>query len=194
MPGYNQYSYYDPGQVVPPSGTIDPGLVCLWYESAALTILPDLTTGVRDWDVLSDIRDRLIATGAFDGVHLSGLPAEYGRSAGEARMAVCTLSAWDDTDDWDDTEDVSIPRAVAWTLTLFVRQSDPESRDREADRLANVAQNVLDGRSLAGVTLPGLTKIRRGRWERSPAPERRLVLMGEFTYLVNAFDGHDTTE
>jgi hypothetical protein len=90
--------------------------------------------------------------------------------------------------------DVSIPRAVAWTLTLFVRQSDPESRDREADRLANVAQNVLDGQSLAGITLPGLTKIRRGRWERSPAPERRLVLMGEFTYLVNAFDGHDTTE
>jgi hypothetical protein len=153
-----------------------------------------LTTGLRDWDVLSDIRDRLIATGAFDGVHLSGLPAEYGRSAGETRMAVCTLSGWDDADDWDDAEDVSIPRAVAWTLTLFVRQSDPESRDREADRLANVAQNVLDGQSLAGITLPGLTKIRRGRWERSPAPERRLVLMGEFTYLVNAFDGHDTTE
>jgi hypothetical protein len=173
-------------------GFLDGPLVTSGYVSGTGSGAATAPAG-RDWDVLGAIRDLLTLTGQFDLVALSGLPEDRGFAA-VSTACVIQPGAWEDVDEWDDAVEVSIPRRVSWTLTILVRDSDPEVRDSTADRLSNLAQDTLDGVSLGGITLPGRTKLRRGVWSRPASAERRLVLAGEFTYIVSGFAGHDDTD
>lgn len=137
----------------------------------------------RDWGVLEDIRSRLEATYAFQGVFLS-------QPIGEGDSAVVGPWKFDEIDHDEDEQ----YRHVQWQLTITVRNADAALRDREIDRLYNVAANVLDGQSLGGICLPGLTKLRRGEWQKPDPPSRQLVCTGEFVYLIEGDDGHGTTE
>lgn len=145
--------------------------------------------------MIESIRAVLTATGAFDAVRVSAPPEDWGQSAGALRLAVVEPVGWSEIDERDDPSAVQSDRELSWNVTIHVRDEDPLIRDRECDRLASVVQNALSGVSLAGLTLPGLTRCGgRGRWLRAEPPERRLVVSGLATYFVDGFDGHNEDE
>ena len=151
--------------------------------------------GQRDWYVLEAIRDRLAETNAFDDVYLSGLPDGQGRGAGELKVAILEPADWDELDESDDEADVQDTVRVRFRLTLIVREEDPELRDREVDRLLNVAKNAINGQPLVpDQTIPGWTKLRKGKWEKAVTPERRMTVAGETAYWVDGETSHDETE
>lgn len=151
-------------------------------------------TAVRDDDIFQEIVIALRATGEFDGVHYPSPSPEHGFAAGEIRSAVLTPIA----SDWDSQYDdglgaADVIRNVMYTVTVAVREPDPVTRAREFDRLANVVSNALDGKSLAGVTLPALTGFRSGRVGRLSSPEQQITLTGNFTYFVDGWSTYDET-
>lgn len=149
----------------------------------------------RDWSILEAVQAALKETGEFDDVYLSDLPESRGRGAGELKLAIIEPQEWDEIDARDDPDDVEDTVQIKFRLTLIVRHGDPVSRDAEVDRLLNVAKNVVDSQTLVrGLTIPGWTKLRRGRWERAVAPERRMTITGETAYWVSGDDQHDEAE
>lgn len=145
---------------------------------------------IRDWDILDDIVARLKACGAFDGVHASDLPETRGRGADRKALAIVAPDSWDESEGWDDPDEPQWLRKVDWTLTVIARAEDPRSRDRHADRLLQAACVALDFKCLAGVTLPGLTKITAGRYLPAVPPTRAIRASGTFAYLIDGPDGH----
>jgi hypothetical protein len=148
---------------------------------------------LRDADVIDDVIARLEATAAFGGVFWGEPPERHGRSAELTTMAVVEPDAWVETDEFDDQADYqSVPR-VTFTLTLFARNPDPETRDRLLDRLSTVARNAINETSLAGITIPGLTILRRGKYRPATNPERQMTIVGEYAYFVDGPSGHGTS-
>jgi hypothetical protein len=146
----------------------------------------------RDRTLLHAIADRLRATGQWDEVLTTGPPEDKGASAASVKLACLELAAFDEFDLLDDYASITQERNVRYTLLVLVRDQDADTRDDEADRLCNVASNALNGVSIAGQTVADKTRLRRGVWQPAAAPERRIVVQGEFTYLVDDFSLHDT--
>lgn len=156
---------------------------------------PAAATGVRDWLILEAIQQALDATQQFDGVYLSELPEQHGRSAQETRVAIVLPLDWQEVDDADGPTGVEDVVRMRYQLVLLVRNEDPVERDRDLDRLLGVCKNEIDGVELIpGQTFPGWTKLRSGKWEPAAAPERRMTVVGECAYLVVGDDQHDTEE
>lgn len=148
----------------------------------------------RDYDVLQDIADRLTATNQFDGVWLSGLPEDRGRPAGDLNAAVVSPRDWTEDDAHQDVAGAVNTRQVKYDLTLIVRREDAEIRDRELDRLLNVAQNALDGVAFLDICIAPWSKLTRGKHERPAAPERRMSVTGAYAYHVIGDDNHDEAD
>lgn len=166
------------------------------FNSSDLSAAPSPPQGLRDWHVLEGVRDLLAATNEFDGVGLSELPETQGVGAGVIKLAIVSPLDWEEIDETDDEADVQDTIRVRFTLTLLVRIDDAALRDNETDRLLCVCKNALDGRPLVmrggeSATIPGWTKLRRGRWEKAVPPERRMTVLGESTYWIDGDDGHD---
>lgn len=142
----------------------------------------------RDQDVFDDIAVRLRDTDAFLDVYQAH-PTQDGAEARGDTAWVQPLD-WDELDHRQDPDGAEVTHHAHFTLTLAVRDGDPAERDRRLDQLAGIALNALDGQSLADLTLPGLTAIRKAKWEDPALPERRLTLTGEFAYFVPAPDAH----
>lgn len=147
----------------------------------------------RDWDVLESARDLLATTQQFDNVYLTSFD-DRSISTSDGYSAVVQPLDGDEVDTRDDGDETEQTSHSRWTLTLVGRADDPEVRDRELDRLQSVAQNALDGVSLAGLTIPGLTKLRRGKWEKPKPPERRITLTGEYSYWLDDWSAHDIND
>ena len=118
------------------------------------------------------------------------LPEVRGQAAGDRLAAVVALSDWEEEDESDDPTEVQVTRKVRWTLTLIARDEEPEERERLLSGLLVASQNALNGQSLAGITIPEWSKLRRGRLETASSPEQRMTVMGEFTYWIDGFSGH----
>jgi hypothetical protein len=154
--------------------------------------VPTAPTGYRDRDAFEAIKTVLSATGEFAAV-VFGTPADdLAAGADQIPMAIITPNEWEEVDDVDPIVGV---RHVSYTLTLATRDEDPQTRFEQLDRLTSIAQNTLDGTDLNGGCVPALTRLRRGRFETKPRhPEQRVILSGEFSYLISTYSGHDTTE
>ena len=147
----------------------------------------------RDWDVFESISTLLAATNEFDNIYRSALPESNGQRS-EDQLAACVAPRdWDEVDDADNASTQQIKRSVRWTLTLMVREDDPEIRERYLDRLLNIAMTAIDGKSLAGLTIPAWTKLRKGSYELPNAPEQRMTCQGEFVYWIDGFGSHDAS-
>lgn len=133
-------------------------------------------------DVRIAVRDLLDATTAFDGVYLSGLPERRGERGGDLLAAAIEPAETAASCGWDGASSSSIMSARA-TITLMARDDDPQTRDEMAERLLETARAALDGRSLAGKTLPEWTRIRSWVWREPTPPERRIEASLEFRYL-----------
>lgn len=139
---------------------------------------------VRDPDILDDIQARLKAIGLFDNVYRSALPEDRGQSASDNMAAAVAMNEWQEIDDADDGPNLRLQRTVRWTLTLFVREDDPQVRERKLDKLLAASQKALDGKSLAGVTVPDWTRLRRGTYQTPASPEQRMTVAGDAIYWV----------
>jgi hypothetical protein len=175
-------------------GIFSPGFFASGFFSGGTAGAATANTLRRDADVIRDVIDRLTITGSFDGVYWGELPERRGRPADVLAMAVVEPDSWAETDEFDDFSDYqSVPRNT-FKLTLMTRNPDPETRDRSLDRLACVARNAVNEQSLAGVTIPGLTILRRGKWSPASNPERRMTIIGEYAYFVDGASAHNTDD
>lgn len=169
-------------------GTLDP----LFDDgSPNIIVIPDVVG--RDADIIDDVIDRLTSTGQFAGVYWGELPELRGRPAELLAMATVEPASWNETDEFDDEFDYQSVVKGTFLLTLFTRDKDPRTRDRILDLLRTAAANAINEQSLAGITIPGLTILRNGKYLPANNPERRMSIVGEYAYFVNGPTGHDTT-
>jgi hypothetical protein len=148
--------------------------------------------GYRDSDAYSAILSALVATGEFAAVEFApGGGGEPSAIAADVDPLIFVVpGAWRESDDADPAY---LLRFVGYTLTLTVRDENAITGFARLDRLGAVVQNALDGSTLGGGCLPGLTRVGRGAYDpKSPYPDRRLSLEGEFAYRI-ARSGRDTT-
>jgi hypothetical protein len=131
----------------------------------------------RDWAILEDCKDRLEATGVFDGVYL-GDPKDNFSGSDEGSVAFLHLQEWTESG----YQDTLQGRLTKWTLILVARDADPSARDRRLSRLFRAAKTALDHRCLANYTYPDYTVLARARWEKAEDDERRLTVTGEWGY------------
>jgi len=134
-------------------------------------------------DIRGAIRDLLEATSAFDGVYLSGLPEHRGERGGDLRAAAIEPDETQAAGHWDDLSGSLVMTARA-TITLMARDDDPQTRDEAVEELLQTTFDALDGRSLAGRTLPEWTGVRSWTWRKPTPPERRIEAALEFRYLI----------
>lgn len=154
---------------------------------------PGATYDPRDFGILEDIVARLAATGQFEFVHLVCLPEDQGFGANETVAAVVEPVEWSEpVEEFDDGGTVT--HAFRWRITLLRREADPAVNAKALDLLQDVAANAVNGQSLAAITFPPMTRIRRGVWNRRAAPEQRVVLNGDCTYEVVGYASHDVTD
>jgi hypothetical protein len=141
---------------------------------------------VRDWDVFEDLVGELEATGEFsDVVYL--LPGEAVEAAGRNPLAGVKPRGWVERPGGDGG---SLIRTVRYELAIVVVDPEPRSRYAWGDRLACLAQNRIDGSSLGGACIPGLSVLRGGDLrDGGGADALMLVLDGEFAYAIDPASG-----
>jgi hypothetical protein len=147
----------------------------------------------RDRDVRNDIKARLEATNVFDGVWISGKPEDYGQAASEYAAVLIEPISWNDADLWDDEPDGGIVRTATLKLTFHLREFDPQLRDEAAELLCDIAANTLNGKSLAGLTLPAKTRFGAGNWLPPEPPERKVAVTFSYQYIIEGWDEFGTT-
>lgn len=149
---------------------------------------------MRERDVRLDVAESLRATGEFHVVALGERSA--GDFATASDLSFALIEPMDSrTDELSD--------AAAWGATLVKarcsitvgrRLHDPVLRDDDAERLLNVTRRALNGRSLAGVTLPDFTKVESWSWRPQADSERRVVCVLSFTYLDEGWNVADVSD
>jgi len=70
---------------------------------------------------------------------------------------------------------------------------DPQLRDEGAELLLDTAANTLNGQSLAGLTMPALTRFSGWTWKDATPPERRIIASFSYQYIVEGWESYDTT-
>jgi hypothetical protein len=139
----------------------------------------------RDRQILALAAGLLRETNQFALVTTSGLPEVQGQPAEAAALASLELDGFDEEKFADEPVDsFSYTRTVRYTLTLIVRNSDPDARDDEVDRLAAVCGNALVGENYGGETIETYSTLAKGTYLAAAAPERRLKLTGQFAYDI----------
>jgi hypothetical protein len=148
---------------------------------------------VRDRDFLRLVRDALEATNEFHEVTTRGLPEDAGGSAESLKLAALSLAGFTEQTWFNGGAGVPQYREVQFTLTVLVRDPDPDACADEADRLGAVAADAVNGRSLGGLTFTDKTRLTGGKYLPSATPEVRLQIAGTFAYDLADYTGHDTT-
>ncbi len=147
----------------------------------------------RERDIRDAIRTALIATDLFDDAWLTGLPEEYGQSAGETRAAAIQPVTTRRLSGWDGEPGGQVEYATTIKVTILCRDPDPQLRDERAELLLNTLIDAVDGQALVpALNVPQLTAVASWSWQEEQPPERRIVAMIQTHYLV-AWGGFDTS-
>lgn len=141
------------------------------------------------------IVEGLMETGAFAGVH-KHLPENWGRGASEITSAAVELPAGKEKPQYDnfDDDDQTMLVDEQLTVTLMVRNGDPDVRDDTALDLLQYLKNVVNGRELAQLTVGGHTYV--SGWTPLPekVPERRYRCNVAIQYLAENWDRDTDTQ
>jgi hypothetical protein len=153
---------------------------------------------MRDKDVRLAIKKLLEETNQFNLVSLKGLPAQKGAPAGDLAFAVIQPDTINQMDRWDSGEEALnalAPIGLEITSTVLVtvmsRNEDPQIRDERAENLAELAINTIQGKALAGLTCPDLTRFVNARFLPEKPPERRVVLLFRYVYILDGWAAYD---
>jgi hypothetical protein len=151
----------------------------------------------RDRDVRNAIVAALQATGVFDTVNVSGLPEAFGVGASNGAAAFIEP---DNSSIDERLGDTPLYGALVVTsrcrITFAYRASsadDAQTRDEAAENLVEYAMNALNGVALADLTSPQLSRFMSWQWAPAAAPERRIVAVFQYAYIIQSWDGFDTT-
>lgn len=149
----------------------------------------------REFHVWADVEARLNATGRFELVEIAE-PADVTNEVAADRIpaAIITPLSGEEMDFADDTDDVRNDATSVFNLTLIVRSTEPRERFDLLDQLRSAVQNAINGKSLANLTVPAFTRVRRWQYQPAKDPEKRLVLTVEFRYIVAGHDDHDESD
>jgi len=169
--------------------TIDPGL---WLLLSGPSTPPDPSTiaPYRDADIYDDIIARLNATGEF--TYVDSFEAGGPESSADATWLATVVPG--DAEDIDLFDPIVIDRHGVGTITISVIETDPRTRWRKLEELANVARNALNGKSLADLTFPALTMVRHHSTGKPMSPGQPIVLDIEYTYQLEGFDSYNTAD
>ena len=150
---------------------------------------------MRDRDVRNAIVAALQATGAFDagGVWITGLPEDRGAGASNVAAAAIEPVSSSLDDRWDAPPEGGLVVTSLVAITLLFRHEDAQLRDEAAELLFDTAANALNGQSLAGLTLPAMTRFTNWRWEKPAPPERRLTAIFSYQYIIDGWFNFDVT-
>jgi hypothetical protein len=148
---------------------------------------------MRDRDVRNAIQAALVATGAFDGVWIWGLPEEHGTGSSQLAAAAIEPESSSQQDHWDGGPGTGLLVTSRVIITLLVRCEDPQLRDEGVELLVDTAADALNGQSLAGFTLPDVTRFLSWAWLAPTPPERRVKATFQYAYLVDSWAGYDVT-
>jgi hypothetical protein len=163
-------------------------------------LIPPIVVGARDGTCYLDMAARIGSVAAFGegACVVAGSPdaAEF-----TARPLCLVIPGdYDQLDDADESDPadhdgmgVRIPRHCTFQIVLVVKDEEVSRRSDELDRLVHVIHNAVDGQSLAGASIPGLSRIRRGGRRYVRHPDEGITLFGEFTFFIEGFGAHDTT-
>jgi hypothetical protein len=144
----------------------------------------------RDYDGFATVVAALRATGEFADVVFGATAERWAGGVDLSPIAVITPQRWSES---DDTDPIVVVRQVSFSLAIAVRDDDTESGFNRLDRLVCTAQNAIEGSDLGGSCLPALTRLNRGFYDPSAVyPEMRVVLQGEFTYLIPSPNRYST--
>jgi len=157
---------------------------------------------VRDRDIRNAIHDALVATQAFDGVWIWGLPEDYGSGASQLAAAAIEPDSSTQEDRWDAPALGELIVTTTVTITLLARNDDPQLRDEAVELLLDTAANALNGQNFAAfnavdgtpITMPGLTRFRSWKWLPAAAPERRIRSTFSYAYLVEGWNALDVNQ
>jgi hypothetical protein len=148
---------------------------------------------MRDRDVRNAIQAALIATNAFNGVFVWGLPEDYGSGASNEAFAAVVPQSSRQEDLWDSEPAGGLVITSRVSIVLAFRQIDPQLRDEGAELLLDTAANALNGQSLAGLTLPPTSRIVQWDWQPPTVPERRINAVFSYQYINEGWDEYDVT-
>lgn len=148
---------------------------------------------MRERDVRNNIRDRLLATNAFTDVWITGLPEDSGAAASDLTAAAIEPVATGMRSGWDAQTEGAIEFIATVTVTLLARNEDVQLRDEQAELLLDILADAVDGKSLAGLTVPGKTYVSAWKWQPPAPPERRIAATVSFSYIVT-WEGFDTSD
>jgi hypothetical protein len=151
---------------------------------------PAMAPGVSDREAFDAIVGVLTASGEFADVLFGRAPCAAIITAAAHPLAVVIPDRWSETVDIDPDHRI---RSASYRLLLAVRDGEPRAGYRHLDRLACLAQNLLDQTDLGGRTLAALTRLDRGRPMSSSFPEQWMLLRGEFAYRFARADGRNAT-
>lgn len=135
-----------------------------------------------DRDAFEAVLALLRSTGAFERVLFENLFDRDRHNSATGPLVSLVPEGWEE---FDDVDPASLLRRVDFSLSLLVRDDEPSTRFDRLARLEAAVHDAIQGADLGGC-LPGLTRVRRGRYDpRSLHPEQILRLDGEFTYMNN---------
>lgn len=145
-----------------------------------------MTALYRDRQYLKIIAGLLVETGQFDAVTTTGPPEDRGQTAEYLKLAGLELAGFKEETWASEPTGPSYLRTVQYLLYLHVRDPDPDARDDEIDRLAQLAANAVVAQELGGESVFQATTLARGQYQAAVAPERRLKIAGEFQYVLES--------
>jgi hypothetical protein len=148
---------------------------------------------MRDRDVRNAIQAALVATNAFNGVFVWGLPEDYGSGASNEAFAAVVPQSSRQEDLWDAAAVGGIVITSRVSIVLAFRQIDPQLRDEGAELLLDTTANALNGQSLAGLTFTQTARIVQWDWQPVTVPERRINAVFSYQYIVEGWDEYDVT-
>lgn len=143
-------------------------------------------------DVLAAAKAALEATNAFDRVYLGALPDARGQSSRDLAAAAILPIQGTASGLADDVTSGMMLCRMTFSVVVMARAEDEEDRYRMAGRLLAITENAINGRSLAGLTLPPTTRVASWTWERDSAPERRVRATVSCDYLTPSWTGFNT--
>jgi hypothetical protein len=143
----------------------------------------------RDRDAFASLVNALSASSEFAEVVFPSPLDSSPIGADRSPLAVVVPTQWLEQ---PDSSSSLMLRRVSFTLTLVVRSEDPRERFEILDRLTSIVQNAIEGSTLGGGCLAGMTHLRKGRYDpASRHPELRLSIDGGFGYTISSATGHD---
>jgi hypothetical protein len=150
---------------------------------------------MRDRDVRNDIVARLIATNAFDpGAVWLWCPDDLGEGTSLTSAVGVEPESSSQRDEWDDQPGGGLIVTSTVMITVYHRLEDTQLRDEGAERLLAVAANALNGKALANLTMPALTRFVSWRWQTPAPPERKIVATFSYQYISEGWVDYDTEE